>query len=161
MEKKERSMKWRMDIMGTGSGIKNIRSPSWRRFGLENRAFQSKHSVILDIRLHPYKVIHIHTLTSISVCNYMSYGGHASIYTQCKRSTYLLELKNGDGRSKKMELMQTLSWKILVCWCRFDSLSSVPCIKSFKPSFTAYLNKLNRFDNLSVLQSIISQLLLG
>ena len=47
-------------------------SPNWRRFGFENRAFQSKHSVILDVRLHPYKVIHIHTLTSISVCNYMS-----------------------------------------------------------------------------------------
>jgi len=38
------------------------------------------------------------------------------------------------------------------------SLSSVPCIKSFKPSFTAYLNKLNRLDNLYVLHSIIVML---
>ena len=43
----------------------------------------------------------------------------------------------------------------------FDSLLSVPCIKSFKPSFTAFLNKLNRLDNLSALHSIIIMLVLN
>ena len=33
------------------------------------------------------------------------------------KSTFLLELKPGDGPSKNWELLQTLFWKILVCWC--------------------------------------------